>query len=435
MLIIKDLNNFLYYLVTMSYFALPCSQFDQYVNKLIEPQFVELEKIQPVINKTLKTYITASKTQLDTCSSEWDKWKKYTNPYEYIHTQVPGGRSSVCKMKPLSRSFYKMIEACKTHKLLEGLDDPIKTFHFAEGPGGFIEAIAMLRNEPKDSYFGMTLVHEHPAVPGWKKTQQFLDKTPHFSIYTGNTGTGDLTHPENLRQCYEDHKSSCDIVTGDGGFDFTSDFDHQEVMSTHLILCQVAFAISVQKKGGNFFIKMFDTFTTPSIEILYLLSILYESVYVFKPNTSRIANSEKYIVCKGFRLDDARNIVIALYHVMQGYNEGIYLNKLLNIDVPYNFLIRVEEYNAIYGQQQIECIGTTMGIINSTSNTNIENMKRSNIQKCVSWCQRHKLPYNKQCATSNAFMTGRSDNPFNGRNSSNEIDSDEVSNNGSVESC
>ena len=193
-------------------------------------------------------------------------------------------------------------------------------------------------------------------------------------------------------------------------------------MSTHLILCQVAFAAAVQRRGGSFFIKMFDTFTSPSVEILYLLSILYDSVYLFKPNTSRVANSEKYIVCKGFRLDDARNIVIALYHVMQGYKDGVYLKKLLSVDVPYSFSVKVEEYNAIYGQQQVECISTTMGIINASSNNNIENMKRANIQKCVSWCQRHKLPYNKQCATSNAFMNGRSDNPFLSRNNSQDED-------------
>lgn len=416
----------------MSYFALPRSQFDQYVNKLIEPQFAKLQEIEPVINKTLKRYLTTAKTQIDSCPNEWDRWKKYTNPCEYIHTQVPGGRSSVCRLKPLSRSFFKMVEACNTHKLLDDFEKPIKTFHFAEGPGGFIEAIAMLRNEHQDLYLGMTLVDEHPAVPGWKKTQQFLEKNPNVSIYKGKTGTGDMTQPTNLRACYEEHNSSCDIVTGDGGFDFTSDFDHQEVMSTHLILCQVAFAAAVQRKGGSFFIKMFETFTSPSVEILYLLSILYENVYMFKPNTSRVANSEKYIMCKGFRLDDSRNIVIALYHVMQGFKEGVYLHKLLNLDVPYSFSIKVEEYNAIFGQQQVECISTTMGIINASSNNNIENMKRANIQKCVSWCQRHKLPYNKQSATSNAFMNCRSDgNLFLGRN--NTQDDDEMSCEGSVE--
>ena len=45
---------------------------------------------------------------------------------------------------------------------------------------------------------------------------------------------------------------------------------------------------------------MFDTFTHASIDILYILSSLYEKVYFYKPQTSRPGNSEKYIICKKF---------------------------------------------------------------------------------------------------------------------------------------
>ena len=47
--------------------------------------------------------------------------------------------------------------------------------------------------------------------------------------------------------------------------------------------------------------KIFDIFTQATIDLLYLLSLLYEKVYIIKPNTSRIANSEKYVVCKKFK--------------------------------------------------------------------------------------------------------------------------------------
>ena len=97
-----------------------------------------------------------------------------------------------------------MVEACKTHKLLEGIDRPMKTFHFAEGPGGFIEVIATPRNEPKDLYLGMTLVDEHPAVPGWKKTQQFLEKNPNVSFTPVNRHR--IDQPTN--HGYIEHKSS-----------------------------------------------------------------------------------------------------------------------------------------------------------------------------------------------------------------------------------
>ena len=52
----------------------------------------------------------------------------------------------------------------------------------------------------------------------------------------------------------------------------------------------------MQKYGGTFVLKIFDIFTEPTIDFLYLLSSLYKNVFIMKPETSRIANSEKYII-------------------------------------------------------------------------------------------------------------------------------------------
>jgi cap1 methyltransferase len=65
---------------------------------------------------------------------------------------------------------------------------------------------------------------------------------------------------------------------------------------------------------------MFDTFSSLSIEILYLLSYLYETVYITKPLSSRPANSEKYIVCINFKMVQnidtiIRNIFEKFYHI------------------------------------------------------------------------------------------------------------------------
>ena len=57
----------------------------------------------------------------------------------------------------------------------------------------------------------------------------------------------------------------------------------------------------MQKKEGHFILKIFDIFSKTTLDILYLLSSVYKQVYIVKPNTSRLANSEKYIVCKNFK--------------------------------------------------------------------------------------------------------------------------------------
>lgn len=145
----------------------------------------ELSKL--AINKTLQKYLNTLKGQIDVCESAWDKYKKYTNPYEFIHTVLPNSRQAICQYKPLSRSFFKMVEMCQMLNILEELPRAkCKSFHLAEGPGGFIEALAFLRKNPADQYYGMTLLEEHNQnVPGWRKSKQFLLDNPNVIIEKG----------------------------------------------------------------------------------------------------------------------------------------------------------------------------------------------------------------------------------------------------------
>ena len=135
------------------------------------------------ISLTLNSYLNSAKKQIDENYEQWDYIKRYTNPYEFIHTVVPNCKYSVSKMKPLSRSFYKMVEMVNMFQLFDDFnDEPINTFHLAEGPGGFIEATDYLRNNQEDKYYGMTLISSDPNVPGWKKTNSFLETHPTVNI-------------------------------------------------------------------------------------------------------------------------------------------------------------------------------------------------------------------------------------------------------------
>lgn len=79
------------------------------------------------------------------------------------------------------------------------------------------------------------------------------------------------------------------------------------------------YAIALQKQGGTFILKVFDIFAQATIDILYILSSLYEKCYIIKPNTSRNANSEKYIVCKLFKLNDTTTLINKLSAFLYGY--------------------------------------------------------------------------------------------------------------------
>ena len=402
----------------MSSYILPKVTFITDLHTFIKPIFLytnDENNNNIIINKTLHKYLTNLKSQIGECETAWDKNKKYTNPYEFIHTIVPNGRQSVSTYKPLSRSFFKMIEMCKMMNILHELPkDKCKSFHLAEGPGGFIEALVFLRKNPCDFYFGMTLINDtNQNVPGWKKSRHFLSEHTNVIIESGIDGTGDLMNPTNLLYCFKNYKDNFDLITGDGGFDFSIDYQSQEMVSSKLIICQISFAIATQKIGGTFILKMFDTFTKISLDILYLLSNIYEIVHFVKPHTSRYANSEKYIICKNFRLDDkSRNDIInALYKLLLKFNEGgreaCNLESLFNFELPYYFINKVEEYNAIFGQQQIENIGSTLNLIDNSKYDKLELIKKININKCITWCQQYNMEYNSSIQQNNIFLGNR----------------------------
>ena len=169
----------------------------------------------------------------------------------------------------------------------------------------------------KDNYYGITLINNDKHVPNWKKMDLLLKKFQNISIIYGKDNTGNLYHHVNLQDCAEKYKNSMHIITADGGFDFSNNFDEQENNIFRLIFTQVSYALALQKKDGHFILKMFDIFSVNSLQILYLLSCFYKKVIISKPNTSRQANSEKYIVCKHFKYDDTSEVTQKLINVLK----------------------------------------------------------------------------------------------------------------------
>ena len=358
----------------------------------------------PIISNSLSSYLYQMKECLNNCEKDWDTFKKYTNPYEYIHSSIPYKKKSVSKHKPLSRSYFKMIEIINTFNLTFDTK-PLCSFHLAEGPGGFIEAIANLRSCTYDKYVGMTILDEKndPNIPAWKKTEHFLRQNKNVFIETGADKTGNILSLDNFTYCKEKYASSMDLVTADGGFDFSLDFNNQEINITQLLFGQIIYALTMQKKGGVFILKIFDSFMQHSIDLLYILSSFYEKVYIIKPQTSRYANSEKYVVCKGFLFNSCENFYPFLHRAFEKMlsftNKNnipeLFIHRFLNAPISYFFINKLEDFNAIFGQQQIENIHYTILLISSKhKQEKIDNLIKINIQKCIQWCMKNNVEIN-----------------------------------------
>jgi 23S rRNA U2552 (ribose-2'-O)-methylase RlmE/FtsJ len=354
----------------------------------------------PVISNSLCHYLYDIKERIDQYESEWDSYKRYTNPYEYIHTPVPQKRKSVSLYKPLSRSYFKMVELTNFFRLLDGPNTtkPIRTFHLAEGPGGFIEALVNMRVNKDDEYIGMTILDDADDynIPAWKKSNQFLHDNSNVHIETGADGTGDILAISNFEYCAEKYGSTMEIITGDGGFDFSTDFNNQEVHITRLLFGQIAYALCMQKRGGSFILKLFDCFMQHTLDAIAILSSFYDKVYITKPQTSRYANSEKYIVCRGFLFKSSADfypILHTAFSKMVETDEKTVF-RFLNIPLSLYFITKLEEFNATFGQQQVENIYFTISLIeNKQKNDKLDTLIKTNVQRCINWCIKHNIQH------------------------------------------
>ena len=189
------------------------------------------------------------------------------------------------------------------------------------------------------------MIKEDSNIPGWKKCEKIMREYPNIIIEKGADNTGNLYSHKNYLYCVNKYSNSMNIITADGGFDFSKDFQEQETSATRLILTQILYAISLQKFNGSFILKVFDIFTNVTVEMIYLLSCFYKHVFISKPNTSRQANSEKYIVCKFFKYVNTSALFEKVVNILKVLDDKIdlntyYIKSILNLNIQLYILIK-----------------------------------------------------------------------------------------------
>lgn len=243
----------------------------------------------------------------ETDTNIWEYAKKISNPYELIYTykdsHIPGSLSVV---KPLSRSYFKMIEMLQlTNYLAEHKQGPgLRTAHVCEGPGGFIEAIYDLA--PKigravRSTHAITLRSTKSHIPGWRRAQHFMNRHREIRIEYGPDNTGNILHKENRNSFIATAGRANHIFTADGGFDFTNNYSAQETSIFTLLLASIHVGFSVLGADGLFILKVFDCFSRTSQQLVAFMAAHFNKWTLYKPATSRPCNSEHYFIGVGFR--------------------------------------------------------------------------------------------------------------------------------------
>uniref|UniRef100_A0A7N6AYX6 Cap-specific mRNA (nucleoside-2'-O-)-methyltransferase 1 n=1 Tax=Anabas testudineus TaxID=64144 RepID=A0A7N6AYX6_ANATE len=254
-----------------------------------------------------------------------------SNPYETIRGGIFLNRAAM-KMANLDHCFdYMFTNPKDAHGKSLTKDREGELLYFGDvcaGPGGFSEYVLWKRRWHAKG-FGMTL--KGPC--DFKLEDFYAAPSELFEPYYGEGGVdgdGDITRPENVTAfrnfiLESTERRGLHFLMADGGFSVEGQENIQEILSKQLLLCQFLTALSTLRTGGHFVCKTFDLFTRFSVGLVYLLYLCFDRISLFKPVTSRPANSERYIVCRGLKpgSDAVREYMFRI---------NLKLNKLRNTD-------------------------------------------------------------------------------------------------------
>ena len=250
------------------------------------------------------------------------------------------------------------------------------------------------------------------ATPEWNKIQKLLSERKKtkakITLSYGKDDTGNLYNLENIKhfrkEVLEDG-GKVDLVTGDGGLDFSINFNCQEQLSFHLIFCEIVSAFSVLKTGGSFVLKMFDIHTSNTLQLIFLLSNYFDEIILTKPYTSRPANSEKYIVCKGFTgiTEEYLNVLYAIIEKWEKTKSmNKYVDNLFAMKVPPYFKKNIMNYCNYVSRIQITNIIKTI-LSRNFNKQHIDSLLRCQIIHAIYWAHKYNEPINFKSPFFKAF--------------------------------
>jgi 23S rRNA U2552 (ribose-2'-O)-methylase RlmE/FtsJ len=341
------------------------------------------------------------KQQIEVLDSknEWEFLKRTSNPYELVFSQSQDVRipQSICSLKPLSRSFFKMIEILSVmdffrRHLLTG-KKTIKSAHVCEGPGGFIEALIYLSTRHTctvEDAWAMTLKPTKTNIPGWKRAYHFLKKSPMVHIEYGQDDTGDIMVPVNQGAFLDKTRARCNIFTADGGFDFSEHYGTQEEEVLPLLISSALIGLQTLIKGGDFVLKIFDTETKATMDLLALLASCFDQWTLYKPGLSRPCNAEKYFLGKGFRSAPGW-ILKTLVEIRNAYACGFKHMTYIFNSLPEQVQLDITLLKETFLEQQVGALGHAISSKDEW-NKNYDKQWKEIQDHSIHWCRQFQMP-------------------------------------------
>ena len=354
--------------------------------------FAEWRADSPTELQAAKERITALEA-----TNRWELLKKMVIPYEMVYTHEDiHFHPSVAVIKPLSRSYFKLIEMLDVLQFFERLPKQtpkIRTTHIAEGPGGFIQAIADLTERNKKILqlaTAMTLKPTDQHVPGWRRASGFLHHHREVRLHYGADGTGDVYRAANQDSFVEAAGTGINLFTADGGFDFSVNYGIQEQRVFNLLVCSATTGLRCLSQDGCFVLKLFDVFSESTMILTALMARCFSEWTLYKPAMSRPCNSERYFLGRGFKgLPSA--ILKTLTEIQQHAARDLYPRGVAEV-LSSEELAYIKSHVSTTTAEQLHSISLAEHYANHPEEWYSTQLPHD-FATSLAWCQKFRVPY------------------------------------------
>ena len=312
----------------------------------------------------------------------------------------------------VSNAWLKCYEIIDYFKLLpEEQSENYIHFDNAAFPGSFIVAAHHYVNTrrswgEKYQWYGSSLLDKNQL-----DSEPFEDRYKLYKNYPkqwlmDKNNNGDVLNEKNLFDFKNKLSAGVDLYTSDIGFDVSADYNNQESMQAPVNLGQILAGLITLKKGGHLITKQYTIFEPTTISYMYMTGSLFEEFYLIKPFTSREANSETYLLGKGFKgfseyKDDPKQHPYIAAMLSVGYRIEQSMPLIAQENYPLAYIDDIKTISERLFDRQIQKINKDIEVIHQayqsgwngppSKNPAIGKYYNDNIHRIIDWHKTHLI--------------------------------------------
>ena len=144
------------------------------------------------------------------------------------------------------------------------------------------------------------------------------------------------------------------------------------------LLENISSTFKILNKKGNYIIKLYDTFDDFTLKVISLIISNFEHSYIIKPFSSNLLKYDKYLICKGYKLDinndidkkKIQNIVNTITQIITNYKKSskMFINDIFpEYKLDKNFVNTIVNINSIITNLVLIQVNKTLKYISNNN--------------------------------------------------------------------